>query len=341
MEQTTGEPKRPDRQQILDLMASYQPLCVVGAAAELDLFTLLDGRTMSAGEVAERLRADLRATTMLLDAVAALRLLDKQGDCYCLPGELVRLLTASSPESILPMIWHRMNVLRGWSQLAWVTKAGIPGPRQSSIRGPAADRAAFVAAMHTYSGPVADELVARLGPPQFKHLLDVGGASGTWTLAFLRAVPSAKATIFDLPDAIQQARQRIGGTEFADRVALVPGDFYANDLPAGADLAWVSAIVHQHARLDNRQLFAKVYQALTPGGRIAIRDFVMHADRTSPLDGALFAINMLVHTDTGGTFTFDELAEDLRAAGFVDPELKVEQQSMDSVVMATKPREDR
>lgn len=331
------EEKRPDREQILEMMTGFQAACVLGAAAELDVFTVLGRQSMSAAGLADLLGSDRRATAMLLDAVAALQLLDKQHDQYTLPDELRPWLTDGSPQSILPMIWHRMNVLRGWSQLAWVTKAGIPAPRCASIRGPAADRAAFVAAMHTYSAPVAGELVSRLGPPQFKHLLDVGGASGTWTLAFLRAVPGAKATIFDLPDAMQQARQRIAGTEFADRVTFAAGDFYTGDLPAGADYAWVSAIVHQHSRQHNRELFAKVHAALERGGRIAVRDVVMEPSRTRPRDGAMFAINMLANTATGGTFTFGELAEDLQAAGFADPVLKVKHQAMNSVVEAGKP----
>jgi hypothetical protein len=80
-----------------------------------------------------------------------------------------------------------------------------------------------------------------------------------------------------------------------------------------------------------------VFAALRPGGRIAIRDIVMEPGRTQPLDGALFAINMLVNTDTGGTFTFEEFAEDLRAAGFVDPVLRIKDEGMNSVVEATKP----
>ena len=93
----------------------------------------------------------------------------------------------------------------------------------------------------------------------------MGGASGTWTLAFLRAVPGRTATIFDLPDAIEQARQRLARSEFADRVKLVAGDFYSDELPRGADFAWVSAIVHQHSREHNRELFAKVHAALRAG----------------------------------------------------------------------------
>jgi hypothetical protein len=353
------EPTRPNRQQILELMNGYRASCVVGAAAELDVWSVLangdcpnfrgdcpnfrpsENGTVPFGataeQVAARLSADLRATTMLLDALAALQLLDKQDDRYAVPAELRDWLTRDGRQTLLPMLQHSMNCLRSWQQLAWVVQAGAPRPRQASIRGAEADRAAFIAAMHSISGPVADDLVARLGPPQFRHLLDVGGASGTWTLAFLRAVPGTTATIFDLPDAIEQAHGRFRESEFANRVTLVAGDFYVNELPAGADYAWVSAIAHQHSRQHNRALYAKVFAALQPGGRIGIRDIVMEPCRTQPLDGALFAINMLANTETGGTFTFAEFAEDLQSAGFVEPVLRIKDPWMNSVVEAKKP----
>ena len=326
----------PDRQQILETAAAFMPACVVGAAAELNVWSLLGDRRRTARQVAERLKADPRATTMLLDALTALQMLDKQEGGYAVPPPLAAWLREDSPDSVLPMLRHRMNTLRGWAQLAWVVKAGIPAPRQASIRGPDADRAAFVAAMHAASEPVADELIDRLGPPRFTHLLDVGGASGTWTLAFLRTASEARATLFDLPDAIEQANRRIAQSEFAGRVKLHAGDFYTDPLPAGADYAWLSAVVHQHSREDNRALFSKVYAALVPGGRIGIRDVVMQPDKVHPGEGALFAINMLVNTEAGGTYSFAELAADLEAAGFTEPELRVEDPAMNSVVEAVK-----
>jgi len=326
----------PDRERILQQAGGFRFLAVVGAAAELNLFTRLGDEALSAEQIAVKLGSNLRATTALLDALAALEVLEKQGERYSVPADLRPWLVEGAPGTALPMLWHQMSLIRMWSQLAWVVRSGEPAVRQASIRGAEADRAAFIAAMHSVSGPIADALVARIGPPRFKHLLDVGGASGTWTLAFLRAVPEARATIFDLPDAIEQARERIAQSGLGDRICLAPGDFYDDPLPGGADLAWVSAIVHQHARDDSRELFAKVHEALAPGGRIMIRDVVMERDRASPPEGALFAINMLVATASGGTFTLDEFREDLEASGFRDVELLVKDAWMNSVVAATR-----
>ena len=99
----------------------------------------------------------------------------------------------------------------------------------------------------------------------------------------------------------------------------------------------MSAIVHQNSRDQNRRLLHKVFQALVPGGRIAIRDILMEESRTSPVAGALFAINMLVATEGGGTFTFNELREDLESAGFDQMAVTRQDEGMNSVVIARKP----
>ena len=326
----------PDRKALLEMAESFMAACVLGAAAELDLFTLLANQPASAEQITTRINGDRRCTEVLLDAAVSLDLLDKIDGLYSTPQPLIPYLTEDAAETLLPMVRHRMNVLRGWVQLPWMAKAGVPFPRQLSIRGILADREAFVAAMHSVSGPIADDVITRWGPPKFTHALDVGGASGSWTLALLRAMPEARATLFDLPDAVEQARERIGPTEFKDRVTLTVGDFYRDELPSGVDLAFVSAIVHQHSREHNRELFRKIHRALAPGGTIAIRDVIMDTDHTSPQFGALFAVNMIVNTDTGTTFSFEELAEDLQTAGFVNPQLALKAEDMSSVVTATK-----
>jgi ubiquinone/menaquinone biosynthesis C-methylase UbiE len=191
--------------------------------------------------------------------------------------------------------------------------------------------------MHDLGARISRGIVRDLQPLPFQHLLDVGGASGTWTVAFLETNRLGRATIFDLPHVIPLARHRLGVSGMAGRVRLVAGDFYRDELPKGADLAWVSAIVHQNSREQNLDFFRKVFRALEPGGRIAIRDTVMDRSRTAPRAGALFTVNMLVSTPKGGTFTFDELRADLRTAGFKRARLARRGEGNDSVVIATRP----
>jgi len=324
-------------EEILALGRSYQGSAVLAAAAELDLFGSLSAGPLPAADLAHRLQCDQRAVIILLDALVALRLLEKSGGNYALPSGLDALLTAAGAQSVLAMAQHQAHCLRNWAQLAQVVKTGRPAPCMSGVRGRDGAQEAFIGAMHNVSAPNADQVIQAVQPLQFRHLLDIGGASGTWTIAFLRACPSAQATLFDLPHVIAMAQRRLGAAGLEKRVQLVPGDFTRDALPPGADLAWVSAIVHQNSRAQNRALFAKVLAALVPGGRIAIRDILMEADRTRPVVGALFAINMLVATEGGGTFTFDELREDLEAAGFSEAAVLRQDEAMNAVVVARKP----
>ncbi len=326
---------RPD--ELTEVVRGFQAACVLIAAAELDVFTNLNAEPADANGLARRLKSDPRATAVLLDAVAAMDLLEKRDGVYFVPPALAAMLAETGADSILGIVRHQGNCLRRWGQLAGVVKTGQPVRGQESVRGAAEDTCSFIRAMHEISGKFACGLVRSLEPLKFSHLLDLGGASGTWTIPFLELNPAAKATIFDLPDVIPLAAHLDGIPGMAGRIRLVAGDFYADELPAGADLAWVSAIVHQNSREQNREMFGKVFKALVPGGNILIRDIVMDESRTSPRSGAFFAVNMLVATPGGGTFTFNELVEDLGSTGFVDVRMLRKGEGMDSVLGAAKP----
>lgn len=321
---------------ILKLASGFQPACVLAAAADLDLFTAFQGRQLTADEIASQLQTDPRATTVLLDALTALELLVKVGQQYDVPADVAEVLTPGGRASKLAMVQHQANCMRRWVELARVVSTGRPADRTPSIRGQAADQAAFIEAMDNISRPMADPLIASLPGLSFRHVLDIGGASGTWTIALLRAVPGAEATIFDLPGVIPFAKARIGRAGLADHVRFVPGDFYTDPLPKGADFAWLSAIIHQNSRQQNRDLYRKVRAALDDGGTIAIRDVVMDATRTRPVAGAMFAVNMLVGTPAGGTYTLEEIREDLEVSGFGQVRLWRQGEAMDSVVRAVK-----
>jgi len=329
-------PKEWTREEILELIRTYQPACVLAAAADLDVFGTLAFRPLSAEAVARSSNCDGRATTVLLDALAALKLLNKQGGLYSVPASVLPILTEQGAGNVLAMVQHQSNCLRRWAQLAWVVKNGRPVERTPSVRGEEGDTASFIGAMQNLSAPMADKLIREIHPLTFRNLLDIGGASGTWTIAFLRACPRAMATVFDLPQVIPMAKRRLTEAGLIDRVSIVAGDFLEDSLPGGFDFVWVSAIIHQNSREQNRTLFGKAFQSLGAGGRIAIRDVLMDSTRTSPVAGALFAVNMLVGTKGGGTFTFEELKEDLETAGFRGVAIVRRDEAMNSILTAKK-----
>ena len=323
-------------ERIMDVTRGYRGACVLFAAADLDIFSILDEVPATAQALATKLGADARATTILLDALSAMGLLVKEDGKYSLGPGVAELLTEGGAGNVLGMVRHRANCLRWWVQLGQVVKSGKPAERQPSLRGAGADQAAFIGAMHNFSEPVAAQVVGELGPLNFRHLLDIGGASGTWTIAFLRAVGEARATIFDLPEVIPLAKRHIAEAGLGERVTFVGGDFYTDDLPGGADFAWLGAIAHQNSREQNRQLFAKIYAALDNDGVVVLRDVVMNPSRTKPEAGAMFAINMLVATEGGGTYTFDEFKSDLVDAGFGEVVLLRQDEFMNSLIRAAK-----
>ncbi len=323
--------------QLLELMRGYQVPCLLAAAADLGLFEALDTTPRTALAVATATRCDPRAVAMLLDALAAVDIVAKVDEHYALAPSTAPALMASSPENVLAMLRHQANCLRRWARLAWTIQSGTLQPSGPSVRGEDADEASFIEAMHVASRSIAQTLVDQIHPGGVQCVLDIGGASGTWTLAWLAAEPAARAIIFDLPHVIPLARTRLAATPWAERIELVEGDFDQDDLPPGADLVWVSAIIHQNAPPQNRALFRRVAAALRPAGWIYIRDMVLEPSRTRPVAAALFAINMLSATDGGNCYTLAEIRDDLHSAGFTDVEQIRRDEGMQAVVRARLP----
>jgi predicted O-methyltransferase YrrM len=316
---------------LLALSRAFQESRVLLTGAELDVFTLLSKEALTAEELAARLSADPRALTVELDALAAMALLVKADGAYRTAPDAT-CLAADAPDSILPMLLHAAALWDRWTGLTRKV-GGTP----LSERPPAAATRAFIEAMHVVSSPQAERLAAEAGVGGARRLLDVGGGPGTYTAAFLRAAPELRATLFDLPPVVEIARERLSAAGLLDRVTLVGGDFEADELPAGHDLAWLSAIIHQNGPSQNDALYGRIFRALAPGGRLVLRDHVMESDRTRPRAGALFAVNMLVGTAHGGTYTFGEIRAGLERAGFVRVRLLREGERMDGLVEAFRP----
>jgi predicted O-methyltransferase YrrM len=323
--------------EILELARNFMESRILLSAAEVDLFTLLSSTPHAPKEVAARIKGDPRALTTLLNALAAMGLLtQEEGKFFCPPPVSV-FLSADSPDSVLPMVLHAAHLWRRWSGLTPLVQ-GAPGEKDP---GPSSQRPeeleAFIGAMHAVAAPLAPRIVKTVRPESSRALLDVGGASGTYTIAFLDAVPEMKATLFDRPPVVEMARKRLKKAGLLGRVTLVAGDFYKDELPGNADLAFISAIIHQNSPDQNLDLFSKVFRALRPGGRIVIRDHVMDPSRTRPRSGAIFAVNMLLATSGGNTYTFAEMEAGLARAGFAGIRLIQSGEQMDGLVEAYKP----
>jgi len=324
-------------QEILALSRSFMECRVLLTAAELDIFTLL-AEPAASRDLAVRQGWHGRPLTVLLDALTAMGLLVKQDGRYRTAATLLPFLRSDSARSVLPMLRHAATIWKNWSNLSRIVveTGGVQGI-PASFKDPE-DEKAFIGAMHVVARDRAPQIVRAIDPGPARRLLDVGGASGTYTIAFLEAAPEMSATLFDLPEVVAMGRERIAEAGLADRVTLVAGNFYTDPLPPGHDLALLSAIIHQNSPEQNVALYRKIRNALVGGGRVVIRDHVMKPDKAAPLSGALFAINMLVGTPGGGTYTFEEIKTSLTAAGFEKIRLIQEEDQMMGLVEAYKPQ---
>jgi hypothetical protein len=318
---------------ILQLAQSFMECKILHSAADLNLFKILGESPLTASEAADRIGADPHALSMLLDALAAMGFLIKRNESYLCEGAAARFLS-DGPASVLPMVRHMASLWARWSCLTDIVRGNDAEEFQFARN--KEELRAFIGAMHVVAAPMASRIVQSLDVSKCRNLLDVGGGSGSYTIAFLRAVPEMRATLFDLPEVIEMARERLGEEELLDRVSFVSGSFYKQEFPAGHDLALISAIIHSNSPAQNQDLYTKVFRSLKGGGRILIRDYVMEPDRTRPRDGAIFAINMLVGTAGGGTYTYEEIETGLLQAGFTGIKLLSQGERMDAIVEGIK-----
>ena len=328
--------QRSELTAILGKARAFWEARILMTAAEIDVFSLLLDTPKTSAQVSRELSSDQRATEALLNALVALGLLVKKERTFRVKPGFERALSSSAPETVLPVIQHMAQLWDSWGRLTEIVRKGKVRRSVEALERDEEGVRAFIGAMHTIGLGLARSVVARLDLSGHRNLIDVGGGSGVYTIAVLQAAPEMRATIFDRPLVTEIARQKLAEEGMTDRVKLVNGDFYVDALPDGHDLALLSAIIHQNDAEQNIELYRKVFDALVPGGTVVVRDFVMSEDHTEPPDGAFFAINMLVNTPGGSTYSFEEISEDLEAAGFVDAEL-LHRGEMDSLVTARKP----
>lgn len=320
---------------LLEELRGFTNNRIILTAAELDLFDFIgNNKGVKAEDIANKKGLNLKALTRLLDALVVLKYLEKKDDTYFLSEKGV-FLTWTHPRTILPMVLHHVHLWENWTHLTETIKQG-KNPKRRPVHSDDKSTKAFIEAMHVIARSLAKEIVDSYDASNFNVLLDIGAGPCTYTIEFLKKYPNMKAIVFDLEAVIPMSKKFVKKEGLEDRVEFVAGDFYKDPLPNGADLAFLSAIIHQNSPEENIALYHSIYDILPKGGKILIRDHIMNSERTWPPAGALFAINMLVCTPGGDTYTFDEVKQGLEQAGFRDIRLVRKGPKMDCLVEGVK-----
>jgi (2Fe-2S) ferredoxin/precorrin-6B methylase 2 len=307
---------------LMEAIRAYQPSRVLLTGVEMDVFSSIAraaGKATSE-DVAAELKTDPRATEALLNALVALGLLTKTGRLFANTPVTGRFLVAGSPDDARMALRHNLSLWATWSALTECVRTGCPATAGTRDMGQRGDdwTGPFIAAMHRNAALRAPVVVNAVGPERVQRLLDVGGGSGAYSIAFARANPALQADVFDLATVAPIAVRHIAEAGVGDRVHTRVGDLRTDTFGSGYDLVLLSAICHMLGPAENRDLLRRAFQALGPAGRVVIQDHVMSAEKTTPRSGALFAINMLVGTANGSTYSEEEYAAWLREAGFVN-----------------------
>ncbi len=301
------------------LMRGYWRSRVLLAGVELGLFEALARGPLSEAEAAAELNLDRRAVGILLGALAALDLVEPEAERYRLPARWAPWLLREGEHSQVSIILHMRKMWEAWGHLDEIARAGRPLPAPPTD--PEAERdhmRAFITGMHEVSGKSARLLAQRLDLTGVSRLLDVGGGPGTYCIEFARRRPDLRAVLLDRPLALEVARGFIDKAGLGDRIETRPGDGLADDYGSGYDLVLMSQLLHAFGPEECAELARRGAAALAPGGRLIINEFALTEGRWAPPMAALFAVNMLVHTEAGRTYTVEEIAGFMRAAGLVD-----------------------
>jgi len=305
--------------QIGEIGAGFRHAQILFVATEADVFSLLES-PRRAEDVAKARDWSARGARMLLDGLVALGLIEKTDGWYR-NAEIASVCLVPGREGYQgDIIRHTRDGWDTWARMEECVRTGNGVPREGGGRSPEGLRN-FILGMSNIAVLSAQDVLGALDLSRYRRLLDVGGGPGTYSIAFVQAHPEMRATLFDLPEVVEIAREQVEKAGLLERFDFVPGDYKQDTLGSGHDLVFVSNIIHSLSDAGNRALVRKCYDALTTGGTLIIKDFLADDGRTGPPFSLIFALHMLIHTGDGDTYTISEVADWTRAAGFAEGRL--------------------
>lgn len=305
---------------ILDLIgaAGVEALMV---ALDLGVFEALEEAPLPARDLADRLDADETGIRTLLGFLEAEGYVAETGGRYRNTRMTTTWLTADSTTNLAP--WFRF-----WNDLVFpfwtdhLERAVREGePPQTIYEWFDEDPSRWETAQRGFravASLIVDEVVSAVDVPVgASRVIDIGGGHGLYAIELCRASPELSATVFDVPAALDSARQEIGAAGLGDRLDVTGGDYLADDLGSGYDIALVCNVIHAHDGGEVRRLLERVAAALDPGGRIVIVDQLEGTARMPVGKAALGFVGLTYLTTLGATtHTAESVADWLRVTGF-------------------------
>ncbi len=284
-------------------------------AAKLDIFNHIGTGSKSPDELAGSMGASSHGTRLLLDALAGMGYVNKKGGRYSNTRCGREVFLEGKDYYIGDILRFHETMWAGWSGLEKSIRTGRPAQRHDMFQEDKEETRTFIMAMHNTAMGHAEDLASLMDLNGARTLLDVGGGPGTYSIFFCKANPRLKATIFDLPGTLEVTKDVVSRYKMSRRVTLQEGD-YNEQLPKGFDTAFLSHIIHSEGPEANAALMKRIYDTLNPGGKIIIQDFILKEDKTQPGFASTFALCMLVFTEEGRTYSFEEIKAWLKDAGF-------------------------
>jgi ubiquinone/menaquinone biosynthesis C-methylase UbiE len=289
-------------------VSSFTASRIILTANDFRIFDHLVPPGKTAEALAKTISADGRATELLLNSLVAIGLLEKRKSLYKNSPVASRYLVSGRPESQGDILRHYSTLWDNWSGLDVVVKTGKPNRK-------AHNHESFILGMHNLARLRTREFLAALDLRGVQRILDLGGGPGTYSMAFARK--GKEVTIMDYPETLKIAKKLLDKEGLSKGITLLPGDFTGDDMGSGYDLILISQILHAYDEKACIAMLRKGYQALNPGGRVVVQEFPLGETKTSPPQGAIFAVNMLVNTPGGRTYTPKEMTGWMEKAGFV------------------------
>lgn len=292
---------------------------IIQTAVQLGLFDSLSNKPLNASAVAASLRTHPRATELLLDALAALGLLRKDSTArFSLTPVSLAFLLRESSQYFGDMIDFDASLWNCWGRLTESVRTGKPVRPANMYQEDPEETERFIRAM--------DSLVKARGDATFLAqnydwdnvtiLLDIGSGPGTYPIHLCRQYVNLRVVIFDLPGTLKITERMVRKAGLTDRITLIAGNYRTDPVPGIFQFVLMSNIIHAESYDMNMQLIDKLYRALDQGGRIMIKDHILDSNRTAPPAGAIFTLLMLLTTEFGRCYTFEEVKSWLQQAGF-------------------------